>query len=65
MVLALLPLVLTVVTLVAVARAMAQVIDEADQLRTAVARVQTLRPVVAEIGAGARSLSSGLGRLGR
>jgi len=60
-----LPLVLTAITLAAVGRAFAQVADEADQLRTAVARVSSLRPVVTEISAGARQLSAGVARLGR
>lgn len=63
--LVLLPLVLTAITLVAVGRALADVADEADQLRAALARVQSLQPVVVEIGSGARTLSSGLSRLGR
>lgn len=61
----LLPLVLTAVTLVAVARAVARVADEADQLRAALVRVDDLRPVVAEIGTGARRLSASVSRLGR
>lgn len=65
MVFVLLPLVLTAITLVAVGRAMAQVADEADQLRTALVRVDALRPMVAEIGTGARRLSAGVSQLGR
>ena len=64
MVLVLFPLLLTAVTLVAVGRAMADVADEADQLRTMLARVESLRPVVAEISSGAKALGAGLSRLG-
>lgn len=65
MALVLLPLILTAITLVAVGRALAQVADEADQLRTALARVNTLRPVVSDISGGAKRLSAGVARLGR
>lgn len=65
MALVLLPLVLTVMTLVAVWRAYAQVAEEADQLRTVLARANTLRPVVTEISTGARQLGAGISRLGR
>ncbi len=65
MALVLLPLVLTVITAVAVWRAYAQVADEVDQLRTVLARANTLRPVVTEISTGLRQLSAGTARLGR
>lgn len=65
MVFVLLPLVLTVITLVAVWRAFGQVADEADQLRAALARVNTLRPALREVAAGARQLDAGIARLGR
>lgn len=65
MVAVLFPLVFTAITLVAVGRAMAQVADDADQLRTVLARVQSLRPVVVEIGTGARALGANISRLGR
>lgn len=65
MALVLLPLVLTAITLVAVWRAFAQVADEADQLRTAMVRLNTLGPMVTEISTGARQLSAGISRLGR
>jgi len=65
MVLVLFPLVLMAVTLVAVGRALADVADEARQLRTVLARVQSLRPLMAEIGSGARTLGAGISRLGR
>ena len=63
--LVLFPVVLVAITLVAVGRAIAQVADEADQLRMVLARVQALRPVVVEIGSGAKSLGVNLSRLGR
>lgn len=65
MALVLLPLVLTAVTAVAIGRALAQVADEADQLRAVLARVNTLRPVVSDISVGAKRLSAGVARLGR
>jgi hypothetical protein len=65
MAIVLLPLVLTAITLVAVGRAMAQVADEADQLRAVVARARTMRPVVDEISAGTRQLNATIARLGR
>jgi len=65
MVVVLLPLVLTAVTMVAVWRAYTQVADEADQLRTVLARTNALRPVVKEISAGAKQLNAGIARLGR
>lgn len=65
MVLALLPLVLTAITVVVIVRAWAQMADELDQLRTAVARVDALRPAAAQIGAGARALSDGISQLVR
>lgn len=65
MTLVLFPVVLVAITLVAIGRAIAQVADEADQLRMALARVQSLRPVVVEIGSGAKTLGANLSRLGR
>lgn len=65
MTLVLFPLLLTVVTLVAVGRALADVADEAGQLRTVLARVRSLRPEVAEISSAARMLGAGISRLGR
>lgn len=64
MLLVLLPLVLTAATLVAVARAAAQVVEEADQLRVALVQVHALRPAVADIGISARHLAAGMTRLG-
>lgn len=64
MILVLLPLLLTAVTLVALSRAVAQVAEEADQLRMALAQVNALRPAVVEIGESARRLSHGVSRLG-
>lgn len=65
MVLALFPVVLIAITLVAVGRAIAQVADQADQLRMVLARVQSLRPVVVEIGSSAKTLGASFSRLGR
>jgi hypothetical protein len=65
MAIVLLPLILTAITVVAVWRAYAAMADELDQLRVVVARTRSLRPVVGEISAGARRLSSGLSRLSR
>ncbi|HEX2700234.1 MAG TPA: hypothetical protein VHM89_08550 [Acidimicrobiales bacterium] len=64
MVVLLLPLVLTAVTLVAVVRMFGEVADEAGQLRVALVRVGTLRPMVREISVGARRLSAGIAELG-
>lgn len=61
----LLPLALTIVTLVAVARAVAQAAEEADQLRMVLARVGTLGPEAVAIGDGARRLGHSLTRLRR
>ena len=63
---ALLALALTVITgaLFVGWRIMA-VLDELQELRVAVARVQTLRPVARDVAFGARQLRSGMGRLGR
>ena len=63
--LVLFPLGLMAITLVAVGRALADLAHEADQLRTALARVQSLRPVAVEIGSGAKTLGAGISRLGR
>lgn len=60
-----LPLVLTVIALVAAGRAFARMADEADQLRAALVRVATLGPVVREIGTDAGRLGAGISRLGR
>lgn len=64
MVVLLLPLVLTAVTLVAVVRMFGEVADEAGQLRVALVRVGTLRPMVRAISVGARRLSAGIAELG-
>lgn len=65
MALVLVPLILTVIALIAGLQLMRQVADEAAQLRTALARVRDLGPVAADIGAGARRLGSGIAGLGR
>ena len=63
---ALLALVLTVVTgALFVGRRIMAVLDELQEVRVVVARVQTLRPVARDVAFGARQLRSGMGRLGR
>lgn len=63
---ALLALALTVVTgCLFVGRRIMAVLEDLQELRVVVARVQTLRPVARDVAFGARQLRSGAGRVGR
>lgn len=62
---ALLPLVVLIVGVVAVALMGARTADEADQLRAELSRMGQLRPLLAEVGDGGQRLRATIARLQR